>query len=40
MSRSLMKVVAAAALACGPVSAGAGAAGGVTQLPPPPHWGG
>ncbi|WP_280307942.1 serine protease [Nocardia abscessus] len=40
MSRSLMKVVAAAALACGPVSAGAGAAVGVPQLPPPPIGGG
>ncbi|WP_280244786.1 serine protease, partial [Nocardia abscessus] len=40
MSRSLMKVVAVAALACGPVSAGAGAAVGVPQLPPPPIGGG
>ncbi|WP_280313457.1 hypothetical protein [Nocardia abscessus] len=40
MSRSLMKVVAPAALGCGPVSAGARAGGGVSQFPPPPLWGG
>ncbi|MFR9769031.1 serine protease [Nocardia sp. SC052] len=40
MSRSLMKVISAAALVCGPVSVGAGAAAGVPQLPLPPIGGG
>ncbi|MFI2285477.1 serine protease [Nocardia beijingensis] len=40
MAGAWMKVVAAAALACGPVSVGAGTAAGVPQLPPPPMGGG